>query len=64
MALSKERAVSVKQWLVKKKDIAAAGITAKGMGEENPVAPNENADGTDNPDGRAQNRRVQITVEK
>jgi outer membrane protein OmpA-like peptidoglycan-associated protein len=64
MALSRERAVAVKQWLVKKKGIAAASISAKGLGEENPVAANENADGSDNPDGRAQNRRVQITVEK
>jgi outer membrane protein OmpA-like peptidoglycan-associated protein len=54
----------VKRWLVNKKAIAAAGITAKGLGEENPVAQNQNADGGDNPEGRAQNRRVQITVEK
>jgi outer membrane protein OmpA-like peptidoglycan-associated protein len=64
MALSRERAVAGKEWLVTKKAVAAAGITAKGLGEENPVAPNENADGSDNPEGRAQNRRVQITVEK
>jgi outer membrane protein OmpA-like peptidoglycan-associated protein len=64
MALSKERAVAVKRWLVKNKAIVAASITAKGLGEENPVAANENADGSDNPDGRTQNRRVQITVEK
>jgi outer membrane protein OmpA-like peptidoglycan-associated protein len=64
LALSRERAVSVKQWLIKKKAITAASITAKGLGEENPVAPNANADGSDNPEGRAQNRRVQITVEK
>jgi outer membrane protein OmpA-like peptidoglycan-associated protein len=64
LALSRERAVAVKQWLVKKKAIAAASITAKGLGGESPVAPNQNADGSDNPDGRAQNRRVQITVEK
>jgi outer membrane protein OmpA-like peptidoglycan-associated protein len=64
MALSRERAVAVKQWLVKKKGIAVASITARGLGEENPVAANENADHSDNPEGRAQNRRVQITVEK
>jgi outer membrane protein OmpA-like peptidoglycan-associated protein len=64
MALSRERAVAVKQWLVKKKGIAAASITAKGLGEENPVAANENADHSDNPEGRAQNRRVQIMVDK
>jgi outer membrane protein OmpA-like peptidoglycan-associated protein len=64
MALSRERAVAVKQWLEKKKGIAVASITARGLGEENPVAANENPDHSDNPEGRAQNRRVQITVEK
>jgi outer membrane protein OmpA-like peptidoglycan-associated protein len=31
-----------------------------GKGESEPVAPNENDDGSDNPDGRALNRRVEI----
>jgi len=61
---SKERAVSVKEWRVKQKGISAEGITAKGLGEDNPSAPNQNPDGSDNPEGRAQNRRVQITGEK
>ncbi len=61
--LSERRAVAVKAWLVRH-GVSAASITTKGMGEENPVAPNQNADGTDNPDGRQQNRRVEITVQK
>lgn len=64
LALSRERAVAVKDWLVKKKNLPADNITTDGQGEENPVAPNKNPDGTDNPSGRAQNRRVQITVQK
>ena len=64
LALSKERAVAVKRWLVKKKGLPARNITTEGFGEEKPVAPNINPDGSDNPEGRAQNRRVQITVEK
>jgi outer membrane protein OmpA-like peptidoglycan-associated protein len=64
LALSKERAVAVKRWLVKKKGLPARNITTEGFGEEKPVAPNKNPDGSDNPEGRAQNRRVQITVEK
>lgn len=32
-----------------------------GLGEQRPVAPNEKKDGSDNPEGRAQNRRVEIT---
>jgi OmpA-OmpF porin, OOP family len=31
-----------------------------GRGEDEPVAPNDNEDGTDNPEGRALNRRVEI----
>ena len=64
LPLSRERAGAVKDWLVKNGNVAAANITAKGLGEENPVAPNANADGTDNPAGRALNRRVTIIVEK
>lgn len=64
LPLSRERAGAVKEWLVKNGNMPAARITAKGFGEDNPVAPNTNADGTDNPAGRALNRRVTIIVEK
>jgi outer membrane protein OmpA-like peptidoglycan-associated protein len=64
LPLSRERAGAVKDWLVKNGDVLATNITAKGFGEDNPVAPNTNADGTDNPAGRALNRRVTIIVEK
>ncbi|MCB1811656.1 MAG: OmpA family protein, partial [Candidatus Competibacteraceae bacterium] len=37
--------------------------TTRGMGELQPIAPNTNPDGSDNPAGRAQNRRVDITVD-
>jgi len=64
MQLSRERAQSVKDWLVKNGGVAAAGISTKGFGEQYPMAPNKNADGSDNPLGRALNRRVTIIVEK
>ena len=64
MQLSQARADAVKDWLVKNGNVPAASITAKGFGEQNPVAANTNADGTDNPAGRALNRRVSIIVEK
>jgi outer membrane protein OmpA-like peptidoglycan-associated protein len=64
MPLSQARAGAVKDWLVKNGGMAATSITAKGFGEDNPVAPNKNADGSDNPAGRALNRRVSIIVEK
>lgn len=64
LPLSRERAGAVKDWLVKNGSVPAANIAAKGLGEEFPVAPNANADGSDNPAGRALNRRVTIIVEK
>jgi outer membrane protein OmpA-like peptidoglycan-associated protein len=64
MQLSRERAQSVKDWLVRNGGVAAASISTKGLGEQYPIAPNKNTDGTDNPLGRALNRRVSIIVEK
>jgi outer membrane protein OmpA-like peptidoglycan-associated protein len=64
LELSKRRAEAVKDWLVKKKGIPESIITTRGFGETKPVAPNTNPDGSDNPQGQQQNRRVEITVEK
>ncbi len=64
LKLSDRRAASVKEWLVKKGGVGNKKITTKGMGEADPVAPNENPDGSDNPEGRQKNRRVEITVKK
>lgn len=61
--LSQRRADSVKNWLIANK--AASGvITTKGLGETSPAVPNEKPDGTDDPDGRQKNRRVEIIVKK
>jgi outer membrane protein OmpA-like peptidoglycan-associated protein len=38
-------------------------LAARGFGERYPVAPNSNVDGTDNPSGRAKNRRVEVVIE-
>ena len=64
LRLSQRRADSVKNWLVKKGGINGKNISTKGWGEANPVAPNENPDGSDNTEGRQKNRRVEITVKK
>ena len=64
MDLSRERATVVKDWLVKNGGFPSANISAKGFGEDNPVAPNKNPDGSDDPIGRAKNRRVTVIVEK
>lgn len=37
-------------------------VSTEGFGETKPVAPNAKPDGSDDPDGRARNRRVELTV--
>lgn len=59
--LSENRAKAAKDYLVKlgiKKD----RIITAGFGELKPIAPNENPDGSDNPEGRAKNRRVEFKI--
>lgn len=60
--LSLRRARSVVTWLSTDGTIPADRLTAEGKGEAEPVALNAGTDGTDNPDGRALNRRVQIVI--
>ncbi len=57
--LSEARAASVQAALQER---LGSGFTfnAVGFGESRPVAPNTKPDGSDDPDGRAQNRRVEI----
>lgn len=57
--LSERRAASVEAFLAERLDGVA--MTTEGRGATEPVAPNETTDGQDNPEGRAQNRRVEIT---
>lgn len=64
MTLSERRAQSVKSWLVKNASVAAPRITTRGWGETKPVAPNRKPDGSDDPEGRQRNRRVEITISK
>ncbi|MFT6996610.1 MAG: OOP family OmpA-OmpF porin [Cryomorphaceae bacterium] len=59
--LSQKRAESVIEFL-KKNGISADRLTAKGFGETRPIAPNDLKDGTDNPEGRAMNRRTEFTI--
>jgi endoglucanase len=62
LALSQRRAEAVKDWLVTRKSIPASVITTRGLGEAQPVAPNTHPDGSDNPQGRQLNRRVEVEV--
>jgi outer membrane protein OmpA-like peptidoglycan-associated protein len=59
--LSDERAQAVVASL-EKAGIPADRMKAKGYGKTMPVAANQKANGTDNPDGRQQNRRVELKV--
>jgi photosystem I P700 chlorophyll a apoprotein A2 len=61
--LSESRAASVKQWLVSNAQIDGAHITTRGWGESKPIAQNSKPDGSDDPEGRAKNRRVEIVVQ-
>jgi outer membrane protein OmpA-like peptidoglycan-associated protein len=61
--LSEQRAASVKQWLAQKEGIRVV-MTTQGLGAHRPVAPNTKPDGSDDPEGRQKNRRVEIVLGK
>ncbi len=56
--LSIKRAEAVKKWLEDKG--LKNPISTTGKGANVPIAPNKHPDGSDNPEGRAENRRVEI----
>jgi outer membrane protein OmpA-like peptidoglycan-associated protein len=62
--LSEKRAAAVAQWLAARAGLPSSAIRTKGWGASKPVAPNTTPAGADNPDGRAQNRRVEIIVNR
>ena len=62
--LSDRRANSVKDWLVKKEGLKDVRFSTAGFGAKKPVVPNAKPDGSDDPDGRQKNRRVEIVIGK
>lgn len=62
--LSERRAASVKDWLAK--NAGAKGVTyqTQGFGAKRPVAPNAKPDGSDDPEGRQKNRRVELVIKR
>ena len=56
--LSEKRAVAVSQFLKTRAELAGINFTTQGLGETKPIASN------DTDEGRQQNRRVEIVVEK
>lgn len=60
MELSKRRAHSVAKWLAAHNVVKLSDVMTNGWGKSRPAAPNRRADGSDDKDGRAKNRRVEI----
>jgi outer membrane protein OmpA-like peptidoglycan-associated protein len=58
--LSEARAIAVMAWLNQHEGIPADLLKARGLGEKQPIAHNAKPDGSDDPAGRARNRRVEI----
>lgn len=61
MKLSKDRAESVSNTLLRF-EMAAARIETDWFGESRPALPNQHSDGSDNPEGRTANRRVEFVL--
>ena len=62
-ALSERRATAVYDYLTSNGIAASRLVGPNGYGESRPIAPNTNPDGSDNPEGRAQNRRTELNVQ-
>jgi outer membrane protein OmpA-like peptidoglycan-associated protein len=62
--LSEQRAAAVKSWFIAKEGLRNVSFTTQGFGASRPVAPNRKPDGSDDPEGRQKNRRVEIVVKK
>jgi len=61
--LSERRATAVYDYLTGNGVDASRLIGPVGYGESRPIAPNTNEDGSDNPEGRAKNRRTELNVQ-
>ncbi len=59
--LSEARAAAVREGLLRT-GVDPGIVQTEGRGEAEPVAPNQHADGSDDPDGRQLNRRVEIFI--
>ena len=54
----------MKSWLTAHSQMAPERIAARGLGKTKPLAHDTKPDGSDDPEGRAKNRRVEILVRK
>ena len=62
--LSERRAAAVRSWFVQKEGLSNVSFMTEGFGARKPVAPNKKPDGSDDPEGRQKNRRVEIIMKK
>jgi outer membrane protein OmpA-like peptidoglycan-associated protein len=62
--LSQHRAEAVRNWLAVKGAIDPTRLTSAGFGAKVQVAPNTRPDGSDDPEGRRRNRRVELIISK
>ena len=62
LGLAQARAEAVRDWLLQHSDLSSDVVLARGVGEADPIAPNVTDNGEDNPEGRAQNRRVEFSI--
>jgi outer membrane protein OmpA-like peptidoglycan-associated protein len=60
--LSNKRAAAVKYYFVNVFNEQPNRLQTKGFGESQPIAPNNNPNGSDNPAGREKNRRVEFII--
>jgi outer membrane protein OmpA-like peptidoglycan-associated protein len=63
LTLSRRRAETVARELIVQ-GVLRDRITIEAFGESRPIAPNQKPDGTDDPAGRAKNRRVEAVIRK
>lgn len=61
--LSERRARVVYEYFTSRNIDASRISGPRGYGESRPIAPNTNEDGSDNPEGRARNRRTELNVQ-
>lgn len=59
--LSERRALSVRGALIDR-GLPLERLNVRGFGKSRPVVPNQQADGSDDPEGRQRNRRVEVVI--
>jgi outer membrane protein OmpA-like peptidoglycan-associated protein len=62
--LSEKRATTVASYLISRNAVKAAQVKTMGWGKSKPIVHNTKPDGSDDPEGRAKNRRVEISIKK